>query len=69
MTDRLLELTGDAVGAVRDFLRAESGTRRSRWTTTLPGEDAAETGKGTDNAAIGATYASYGNLRKTGGGA
>ncbi|MEV6974050.1 glutaminase [Kitasatospora sp. NPDC093806] len=60
VTDRLLELTGDAVGSVLDFLRAESGNPA----VAVDGAVAAsEAGHGHRNAAMAHFMASYGNLR------
>ncbi len=60
VTDRLLELTGDAVGAVRDFLRAESG---NELIGTDDGVASSEARHGHRNAALAHFIASYGNLR------
>ncbi|MEV4616311.1 glutaminase [Kitasatospora sp. NPDC049258] len=60
VTDRLLELTGDAAGAVRDFLRAESGRAG---VDTDDAVAASEARHGHRNAALAHFIASYGNLR------
>ncbi|MFC6595568.1 glutaminase [Kitasatospora paranensis] len=60
VTDRLLELTGDAVGAVRDFLRTESGNPEVAADDTVA---ASEARHGHRNAAMAHFMASYGNLR------
>lgn len=60
VTDRLLALTGDAAGAVRDFLRAESG---SPAVATDDPVAASEAHHGHRNAALAHFIASYGNLR------
>jgi glutaminase len=60
VTDRLLELTGDAVGAVRDFLRTESGNPGVAADDTVA---ASEARHGHRNAAMAHFMASYGNLR------
>lgn len=59
VTDRLLTLTGDAGGAVREFLRAESGNPTL---DTDPTVAASEAGHGHRNAALAHFIASYGNL-------
>ncbi|WP_371499643.1 glutaminase [Kitasatospora sp. NBC_00374] len=60
VTDRLLELTGDAAGAVRDFLRAESG---NALVDTDDAVASSEARNGHRNAALAHFIASYGNLR------
>jgi glutaminase len=60
VTDRLLDLTGDAAGAVRDFLRAESGNPRL---DTDPEVAASEAEHGHRNAALAHFIAGHGNLR------
>ncbi|KQV21240.1 MULTISPECIES: glutaminase [unclassified Kitasatospora] len=60
VTDRLLELTGDAVGAVRDFLRAEAGNDRIEVDDAVASSEARH---GHRNAALAHFIASYGNLR------
>ncbi|WP_431680834.1 glutaminase [Kitasatospora sp. KL5] len=60
VTDRLLELTGDAVGAVREFLRQESGNGS---VATDDAVAASEARHGHRNAAMAHFMASYGNLR------
>ncbi|MFB7665544.1 glutaminase [Kitasatospora sp. NPDC056138] len=60
VTDRLLELTGDAAGAVREFLRAESGNATIGTDDTVA---ASEARNGHRNAALAHFIASYGNLR------
>jgi glutaminase len=59
VTDRLLSLTGDAAGAVRDFLRQESGNPRL---DTDPAVAASEAEHGHRNAALAHFIASHGNL-------
>jgi glutaminase len=59
-TDRLLELTGDAAGAIREFLRAESG---NPLIATDDSVAASEARHGHRNAALAHFIASYGNLR------
>ncbi|MFF7636769.1 glutaminase [Kitasatospora sp. NPDC008050] len=59
VTDHLLTLTGDAGGAVREFLRAESGNPRL---DTDPVVAASEAAHGHRNAALAHFIASYGNL-------
>ncbi|WHT22804.1 glutaminase [Crossiella sp. CA-258035] len=59
VTDRLLSLTGDARGAVRDFLRAESGNERVDFDVSVA---RSETAHGDRNAALAHLMASYGNL-------
>ena len=59
LIDRLLSLTGDSLGTLRDFLRAESGNAA----LDLDGEVAAsEAGHGHRNAALAHFMASCGNL-------
>ncbi|WP_380286418.1 glutaminase [Kitasatospora purpeofusca] len=60
VTDRLLELTGDAVGAVLDLLRAESGDPTVDVNRAVA---ASEAEHGHRNAAMAHFMASYGNLR------
>ncbi|MEW1909498.1 glutaminase [Kitasatospora sp. NPDC085895] len=60
VTDRLLELTGDAVGTVREFLRRESGNDAVATDDTVA---ASEARHGHRNAAMAHFMASYGNLR------
>ncbi|MFE0461267.1 glutaminase [Kitasatospora sp. NPDC058965] len=59
VTDRLLTLTGDAAGAVREFLRAESGNPRLDTDLVVA---ASEAEHGHRNAALAHFIASYGNL-------
>ncbi|MCK2239106.1 MULTISPECIES: glutaminase [unclassified Crossiella] len=59
VTDRLLTLTGDARGAVRDFLRAESGDDRVDFDAAVARSEAEH---GDRNAALAHLMASYGNL-------
>ncbi|WP_405735923.1 glutaminase [Streptomyces sp. NBC_01537] len=59
VTDRLLGLTGDAVGSVLDFLRAESG---NPFLETEPATAASEAEHGHRNAALAHFIASHGNL-------
>jgi glutaminase len=59
VTDRLLGLTGDAAGAVRRFLRAESGNPDLRTNRSIADSEA---GHGHRNAALAHFLASYGNL-------
>lgn len=59
VTDRLQSLTGDAAGAVRDFLRQESG---NPLLDTDPAVAASEAGHGHRNAALAHFIASHGNL-------
>jgi glutaminase len=59
LIDRLLALTGDSLGTLRDFLRAESGNRD----VDIDAEVAAsEAGHGHRNAALAHFMASCGNL-------
>ncbi|WP_431783346.1 glutaminase [Streptomyces chumphonensis] len=58
-TDALLSLTGDAQGAVVDFLRAESG---NPGIAVDPAVAASEAGHGHRNAALAHFMASFGNL-------
>jgi glutaminase len=59
LIDRLLALTGDSLGTLRDFLRAESGNRG----VDIDAEVAAsEAGHGHRNAALAHFMASCGNL-------
>ncbi|WP_033824469.1 glutaminase [Kitasatospora sp. MBT63] len=60
VTDRLLELTGDAAGAVREFLRAESG---NPLVDTDDAVASSEARHGHRNAALAHFIADYGNLR------
>ncbi|MGW2547813.1 glutaminase [Kitasatospora sp. NPDC001574] len=60
VTDRLLKLTGDAVGAVRDFLRTESGNPAVAVDDSVASSEAQH---GHRNAAMAHFMASYGNLR------
>ncbi|MFE2726709.1 glutaminase [Kitasatospora sp. NPDC059327] len=60
VTDRLLKLTGDAVGAVREFLRAESGNPAVAVDDSVASSEARH---GHRNAAMAHFMASYGNLR------
>jgi glutaminase len=59
VTDRLQELTGDAVGRLREFMRAESGNAGLDFD---PGVAASETAHGDRNAALAHFMASYGNI-------
>lgn len=59
VTDRLHTLTGDARGAVRDFLRAESGNPLLETDSVVA---ASEADNGHRNAALAHFVASYGNL-------
>ncbi|HEY9368630.1 MAG TPA: glutaminase [Streptomyces sp.] len=59
VTDRLHRLTGDASGALRDFLRAESGNEDLDFDRDVA---ASETAHGDRNAALGHFMASYGNI-------
>ncbi|GAA1983621.1 glutaminase [Kitasatospora viridis] len=59
VTDRLLSLTGDAAGAVREFLRAESGNPRLDTDLAVA---ASEAQHGHRNAALAHFIASYDNL-------
>ncbi|MFF2659954.1 glutaminase [Kitasatospora sp. NPDC058032] len=60
VTDRLLDLTGDAAGAVLDLLRAESGDPTVDVNRSVA---ASEAEHGHRNAAMAHFMASYGNLR------
>ncbi|MCX2967394.1 glutaminase [Streptomyces sp. TRM70308] len=60
VTDALLSLTGDARGAVVDFLRDESG---NPGIAIDPAVAASEAGHGHRNAALAHFMASFGNLR------
>ncbi|MCY1018546.1 glutaminase [Pyxidicoccus sp. MSG2] len=59
ITDRLLRLTGDARGVLRDFLRAESGNPALDFD---PGVAASEAEHGHRNSALAHFMASYGNI-------
>ncbi|QCX81807.1 Thermolabile glutaminase [Streptomyces sp. YIM 121038] len=59
VTDRLQSLTGDAAGALRDFLRAESGNDRLTFDEHVADS---ETEHGDRNAALAHFMASYGNI-------
>jgi glutaminase len=59
VTDRLHSLTGDAVGTLREFLRAESGNPDL---TFNPAVAASESTHGDRNAALAHFMASYGNI-------
>ncbi|MFF9899439.1 glutaminase [Streptomyces longispororuber] len=59
VTDRLHALTGDAAGALRDFLRAESGNPDLTFDENVA---ASETAHGDRNAALAHFMASYGNI-------
>ncbi|MFF3946138.1 glutaminase [Streptomyces sp. NPDC001902] len=59
VTDALLTLTGDASGAVRELLRAESGNPAL---TTAPAVAASEAAHGHRNAALAHFLAHFGNL-------
>ncbi|MCQ4081719.1 glutaminase [Streptomyces sp. RB6PN25] len=59
VTDQLHSLTGDARGAVRDFLRAESGNPLLETDSVVA---ASEADNGHRNAALAHFLASYGNL-------
>jgi glutaminase len=59
ITDRLLSLTGDARGVLRDFLRAESGNPALDFD---PGVAASEAEHGHRNSALAHFMASYGNM-------
>ena len=59
VTDRLHSLTGDAVGTLREFLRAESGNPDL---TFNPAVAASEATHGDRNAALAHFMASYGNI-------
>lgn len=60
ITDRLLSLTGDARGVLRDFLRAESGNPAVDFNTVIA---ASEAEHGHRNAALAHFMASYGNIK------
>ena len=60
VTDRLLTLTGDAVGTLRDFLRAETGNAALDFD---PEVAASEAEHGHRNAALAHFLASWGNLQ------
>ncbi|MBV6702250.1 glutaminase [Kitasatospora aureofaciens] len=60
VTDRLQSLTGDAAGAVREFLRRESG---NPLLDTDPAVAASEAEHGHRNAALAHFIASHGNLQ------
>ncbi|MEV5981915.1 glutaminase [Streptomyces sp. NPDC052114] len=59
VTDRLHSLTGDASGALRDFLRAESGNPGLTFDRQIAASEAAH---GDRNAALAHFMASYGNI-------
>lgn len=59
VTDRLQTQTGDAAGALLDFLRAESGNPRLTFDKDVAASEAAH---GDRNAALGHFMASYGNI-------
>jgi glutaminase len=59
VTDRLHRLTGDASGALRDFLRAESGNDDLDFDRDVA---ASENAHGDRNAALAHFMASYGNI-------
>ncbi|MFE0101703.1 glutaminase [Streptomyces sp. NPDC059009] len=59
VTDRLQSLTGDAAGALRDFLRAESGNAKLTFDDEVA---ASEAEHGDRNAALAHFMASYGNI-------
>jgi glutaminase len=59
LVDRMLSQTGDALGAVRDFLRAESGNPSVDVDAEVAASEAAH---GHRNAALAHFMASYGNL-------
>lgn len=59
VTDRLQSLTGDAVGGLRDFLRAESG---NPGLTFDPAVAASESAHGNRNAALAYFMAAYDNI-------
>ncbi|WP_187645770.1 glutaminase [Streptomyces sp. TRM49041] len=59
VTDRLHTLTGDASGALRDFLRAESGNQRLDFDEKVAASEATH---GDRNAALAHFMASYGNI-------
>ena len=60
VTDHLLSLAGDAVGAVCDLLAAETGGAEIGWD---PGVAASEAAHSHRNAALAHLIASFGNLR------
>ncbi len=60
VTDRLLSLTGDAAGAVREFLRRESGNDQLDTDAAVAASEAAH---GHRNAALAHFIASHDNLR------
>ncbi|HZH75166.1 MAG TPA: glutaminase [Archangium sp.] len=59
ITDRLLRLTGDARGVLREFLRAESGNASVDFDTVVA---ASEAEHGHRNAALAHFMAGYGNI-------
>jgi len=59
ITDRLLSLTGDARGVLREFLRAESGNASVDFDTVVA---ASEAEHGHRNAALAHFMAGYGNI-------
>jgi glutaminase len=59
ITDRLLSLTGDAWGVLRDLLRAESGNRALDFDSVVA---ASEAEHGHRNSALAHFMASYGNM-------
>ncbi len=59
VTDRLQSLTGDAVGTLREFLRAESGNPDLTFDEAVA---ASESAHGDRNAALAHFMASYGNI-------
>ncbi|MBU8894179.1 glutaminase [Corallococcus sp. H22C18031201] len=61
ITDRLLGLTGDARGTLRDFLRAESGNPAVDFDPVVA---ASEAEHGHRNAALAHFMASYGNVER-----
>ena len=60
VTDRLLSATGDAAGAVREFLRTESGNPKLDTDRVVARSEAEQ---GHRNAALAHFIASYGNLQ------
>ena len=60
VTDRLLSATGDAAGAVREFLRTESGNPKLDTDRVVARSEAEQ---GHRNAALAHFLASYGNLQ------
>jgi glutaminase len=60
VTDRLLSATGDAAGAVREFLRTESGNSKLDTDRVVARSEAEQ---GHRNAALAHFLASYGNLQ------